>query len=86
MHHKCAKDREIGTADIAVKRTAREFSNEGIPIEAGARICKSGFTVVERIDLAKLGCLNPRLNLKSRRLQRRGRTGGFGLGRPNLRH
>ena len=50
---------ELG--ETAVKRTVREFLREGILVESGARTCKNGFTVVYRIDLAKVEALEPRL-------------------------
>ncbi len=46
---------ELG--ETTVKRTIRDFLKEGILVETGARGCKNEFTVVYRIDLARLEAL-----------------------------
>jgi hypothetical protein len=46
---------ELG--ETTVKRTIRDFLKEGILVETGSRGCKNGFTVVYRIDLAKVEAL-----------------------------
>ncbi|WP_164661331.1 hypothetical protein [Tropicibacter sp. Alg240-R139] len=56
----CSKgtiQRHTELGESTVKRTIREFLKEGILIETGARGCKNGFTVVYRIDLAKVEVL-----------------------------
>ncbi|MFT7311660.1 MAG: hypothetical protein ACI853_002159 [Paracoccaceae bacterium] len=45
----------------AVKRAMRAFLKEGILVETGARTCKNGFTVVYRINLAKVEALDSTL-------------------------
>ncbi len=60
----CSKgtiQRHTELGETTVKRTVREFLKEGILIETGARTCKNGFTVVYRIDLAKVEALEPTL-------------------------
>ena len=60
----CSKgsiQRHTELGETTVKRTVREFLKEGILVETGARTCKNGFTVVYRIDLAKVGALDPTL-------------------------
>ena len=60
----CSKgtiQRHTELGETTVKRTAREFLKEGILVETGARTCKNGFTVVYRIDLAKVEALEPTL-------------------------
>ena len=60
----CSKgtiQRHTELGETTVKRTVREFLNEGILVETGARTCKNGFTVVYRIDLAKVEALDPTL-------------------------
>ncbi|WP_420013043.1 hypothetical protein [Tateyamaria sp.] len=46
---------ELGVT--TVKRTIRDFLKEGILVETGARGCKNGFTVVYRINLARIEAL-----------------------------
>ncbi|RYG91075.1 hypothetical protein EU803_08205 [Loktanella sp. IMCC34160] len=56
----CSKgtiQRHTELGESTVKRTIREFLKEGILVETGARGCKNGFTVVYRIDLAKVEAL-----------------------------
>ncbi|MFT6530965.1 MAG: hypothetical protein ACJASC_000488 [Limimaricola cinnabarinus] len=56
----CSKgtiQRHTELGETTVKRTIREFLKEGILIETGARGCKNGFTVVYRIDLARIEAL-----------------------------
>lgn len=56
----CSKgtiQRHTELGETTVKRTVREFLKEGILVETGARGCKNGFTVVYRIDLAKVEAL-----------------------------
>lgn len=56
----CSKgtiQRHTELGETTVKRTIREFLKEGILVETGARGCKNGFTVVYRIDLAKVQAL-----------------------------
>jgi len=56
----CSKgtiQRHTELGETTVKRTVREFLKEGILVETGARACKNGFTVVYRIDLAKVEAL-----------------------------
>lgn len=56
----CSKgtiQRHTELGESTVKRTIREFLKEGILVETGARGCKNGFTVVYRIDLAKIEAL-----------------------------
>ncbi len=56
----CSKgtiQRHTELGETTVKRTIREFLKEGILVEIGARGCKNGFTVVYRIDLAKVEAL-----------------------------
>ena len=58
----CSKgtiQRHTELGETTIKRTVREFLKEGIPVETGARTCKNGFTVVYRIDLAKVEALEP---------------------------
>ena len=58
----CSKgtiQRHTKLGETTVKRTIREFLKEGILVETGARTCKNGFTVVYRIDLAKVEALEP---------------------------
>ena len=58
----CSKgtiQRHTELGETTVKRTVREFLKEGILVETGARTCKNGFTVVYRIDLAKVEALEP---------------------------
>jgi len=60
----CSKgtiQRHTELGETTVKRTVREFLKEGILVETGARTCKNGFTVVYRIDLAKVEALEPTL-------------------------
>jgi len=60
----CSKgtiQRHTELGETTVKRTVREFLKEGILVETGARTCKNGFTVVYRIDLAKVEALDPTL-------------------------
>ncbi|MEP2919485.1 MAG: hypothetical protein ABJP06_02070 [Sulfitobacter sp.] len=60
----CSKgtiQRHTELGETTVKRTVREFLKEGILVETGARTCKNGFTVVYRIDLAKVGALDSTL-------------------------
>ena len=56
----CSKgtiQRHTELGESTVKRTIRGFLKEGILVETGARGCKNGFTVVYRIDLAKVEVL-----------------------------
>ena len=56
----CSKgtiQRHTELGETTVKRTIRDFLKEGILIETGARGCKNGFTVVYRIDLARIEAL-----------------------------
>ena len=56
----CSKgtiQRHTELGETTVKRTIRDFLNEGILVETGARGCKNGFTVVYRIDLARIEAL-----------------------------
>ncbi|QBX99671.1 hypothetical protein E2K80_02140 [Rhodophyticola sp. CCM32] len=56
----CSKgtiQRHTELGETTVKRTIREFLKEGILVETGARGCKNGFTVVYRIDLARIDAL-----------------------------
>lgn len=56
----CSKgtiQRHTELGESTVKRTIRDFLKEGILVETGARGCKNGFTVVYRIDLAKIEAL-----------------------------
>ena len=56
----CSKgtiQRHTELGETTVKRTVREFLKEGILVETGARTCKNGFTVVYRIDLARVEAL-----------------------------
>ena len=56
----CSKgtiQRHTELGETTVKRTIREFLKEGILVETGERGCKNGFTVVYRIDLAKVKAL-----------------------------
>ncbi|WP_254868508.1 hypothetical protein [Phaeobacter sp. HF9A] len=56
----CSKgtiQRHTELGETTVKRTIREFLKEGILVETGARGYKNGFTVVYRIDLAKVQAL-----------------------------
>ncbi len=56
----CSKgtiQRHTELGETTVKRTIREFLKEGILVETGARGCKNGFTVVYRIDLARIEAL-----------------------------
>jgi len=58
----CSKgtiQRHTERGETTVKRTVRAFLKEGILVETGARTCKNGFTVVYRIDLAKVEALEP---------------------------
>ncbi|WP_299147223.1 TIR domain-containing protein [uncultured Tateyamaria sp.] len=58
----CSKgtiQRHTELGETTVKRTIRDFLKEGILVETGARTCKNGFTVVYRIDLAKVEALEP---------------------------
>ncbi|WP_298430827.1 hypothetical protein [uncultured Jannaschia sp.] len=58
----CSKgtiQRHTELGETTVKRTVREFLKDGILVETGARTCKNGFTVVYRIDLAKVEALEP---------------------------
>jgi hypothetical protein len=58
----CSKgtiQRHTELGETTVKRAVREFLKEGILVETGARTCKNGFTVVYRIDLAKVEALEP---------------------------
>ena len=60
----CSKgtiQRHTELGETTVKRTVREFLKEGILVETGSRTCKNGFTVVYRIDLAKVEALDPTL-------------------------
>lgn len=53
----CSKgtiQRHTELGETTVRRTVRDFLKEGILVETGARSCKNGFTVVYRIDLAKV--------------------------------
>ncbi|GIT91710.1 hypothetical protein JANAI62_21670 [Jannaschia pagri] len=56
----CSKgtiQRHTELGETTVKRTIRHFLKEGILVETGARGCKNGFTVVYRIDLARIEAL-----------------------------
>ena len=56
----CSKgtiQRHTELGETTVKRTIRDFLKEGILLETGARGCKNGFTVVYRIDLARIEAL-----------------------------
>jgi hypothetical protein len=56
----CSKgtiQRHTELGETTVKRAVRAFLKEGILVETGARTCKNGFTVVYRIDLAKVEAL-----------------------------
>ncbi len=56
----CSKgtiQRHTELGESSVKRTIRDFLKEGILVETGARGCKNGFTVVYRIDLARIEAL-----------------------------
>ncbi|PVA07770.1 hypothetical protein [Thalassorhabdomicrobium marinisediminis] len=56
----CSKgtiQRHTELGETTVKRTIRDFLKEGILVETGARGCKNGFTVVYRIDLARIEVL-----------------------------
>jgi len=56
----CSKgtiQRHTELGETTVKRTIRDFLKEGILVETGARGCKNGFTVVYRIDLARIEAL-----------------------------
>lgn len=56
----CSKgtiQRHTELGETTVKRTIREFLKEGILVETGSRGCKNGFTVVYRIDLARIEAL-----------------------------
>ncbi|MFV0293086.1 MAG: hypothetical protein ACK5II_07680 [Paracoccus sp. (in: a-proteobacteria)] len=56
----CSKgtiQRHTELGESTVKRTINEFLNEGILIETGRRACKNGFTVVYRIVLTAVRCL-----------------------------
>ena len=56
----CSKgtiQRHTELGETTVKRTIREFLKEGILVETGARGCKNGFTVIYRIELAKIETL-----------------------------
>ncbi|MEL6573755.1 MAG: hypothetical protein AAFQ64_19040 [Pseudomonadota bacterium] len=56
----CSKgtiQRHTELGETTVKRTIRDFLKEGILVETGARGCKNGFTVVYRIDLARIETL-----------------------------
>ncbi|HDZ80017.1 MAG TPA: hypothetical protein ENH56_02060 [Roseobacter sp.] len=58
----CSKgtiQRHTELGETTVKRAVRAFLKEGILVETGARTCKNGFTVVYRIDLAKVEALEP---------------------------
>lgn len=58
----CSKgtiQRHTELGESTVKRTIRDFLKEGILIETGARGCKNGFTVVYKINLAKIEVLEP---------------------------
>lgn len=60
----CSKgtiQRHTELGETTVKRAVRAFLKEGILVETGARSCKNGFTVVYRIDLAKVEALQPTL-------------------------
>ncbi|WP_245814915.1 hypothetical protein [Litoreibacter ascidiaceicola] len=60
----CSKgtiQRHTELGETTVKRTVREFLKDGILVETGARTCKNGFTVVYRINLAKVEALDPTL-------------------------
>jgi hypothetical protein len=60
----CSKgtiQRHTELGETTVKRAVRAFLKEGILIETGSRTCKNGFTVVYRIDLAKVEALEPTL-------------------------
>lgn len=56
----CSKgtiQRHTELGETTVKRTIRDFLKEGILVETGARGCKNGFTIVYRIDLARIEAL-----------------------------
>ena len=56
----CSKgtiQRHTELGETTVKRTIRDFLKQGILVETGARGCKNGFTVVYRIDLARIEAL-----------------------------
>ena len=56
----CSKgtiQRHTELGESTVKRTIRDFLKGGILAETGTRGCKNGFTVVYRIDLAKIDAL-----------------------------
>ncbi|WP_458323157.1 hypothetical protein [Roseobacter sp. A03A-229] len=56
----CSKgtiQRHTELGETTVKRTIRDFLKEGILVETGSRGCKNGFTVVYRIDLARIEAL-----------------------------
>jgi len=56
----CSKgtiQRHTELGETTVKRTIRDFLKEGLLVETGARGCKNGFTVVYRIDLARIEAL-----------------------------
>ncbi|MEM9198784.1 MAG: hypothetical protein AAGD12_13165 [Pseudomonadota bacterium] len=56
----CSKgtiQRHTELGETTVNRTIRDFLKEGILVETGARGCKNGFTVVYRIDLARIEAL-----------------------------
>lgn len=58
----CSKgtiQRHTELGETTVKRAVRAFLKEGILVETGSRTCKNGFTVVYRIDLAKVEALEP---------------------------
>ncbi len=53
----CSKgtiQRHTELGETTVKRTIRDFLKDGILVETGARGCKNGFTVVYRIELARI--------------------------------
>lgn len=58
---KCTIQRHTELGETTVKQTVRAFLKKGILVETSARTCKNGFTVVYRIDLAKVEALNPTL-------------------------
>ncbi len=49
--------RQTELGESTVKRTIKEFRNEGILIKTGRRKCKNGFTNVYRIDLGQIAQL-----------------------------
>ena len=60
----CSKgtiQRHTELGETTVKRAVRAFLKEGMLVETGSRTCKNGFTVVYRIDLAKVEGLEPTL-------------------------